>query len=110
MEKDFVAESSRGYFQSSAAQFNTAALVSVITGLNAILSQGVVMLIIQAEGQAMRWRDDGTAPTASVGMIIPAGGELLYTARNYQSLQLISITAGALVNVTAYAHTRTPGG
>ena len=30
--------------------------------------------IVQAEAAGVRWRDDGTAPTATVGMILPANG------------------------------------
>ena len=31
---------------------------------------GARLALIEAEGVAIRWRDDGTAPTASVGMTL----------------------------------------
>lgn len=57
--------------------------------------------IIQAEAQAVRWRDDGTAPTASVGMTIAAGGELRYDG-NLNAIRFIEVTASAKLNVSYY--------
>ena len=57
--------------------------------------------IIQAEAQAVRWRDDGTAPTTSVGMTIPAGGELRYDG-NLSAIRFIEVTATAKLNVSYY--------
>lgn len=59
--------------------------------------------IIQAEAQAIRWRDDGTAPTATVGMVIPAGGELRYDGADMSAIKLIQVTTGAIANVSYYA-------
>lgn len=58
--------------------------------------------LIQAEGADVRWRDDGTAPTASVGMLLPAGAELRYTGA-LAALRLIQASAGAVLNVSYYA-------
>lgn len=109
MESNFVAEHSLGYFQSAAGQFNTATLLSAITGLSAIMAKGPVLLLIQAEAQAFRWRDDGTDPTAAIGYNLAAGAELRYTARNYQSLKFISAVANGILNVTVYSHTKEMG-
>lgn len=57
--------------------------------------------IIQAEAQAVRWRDDGTDPTAAIGMTIPAGGELRYDG-NLAAIRFIQVTAGAILNVSYY--------
>jgi hypothetical protein len=59
-------------------------------------------VVIQAEAQAVRWRDDGAAPTASVGMTIPAGGELRYDG-NLAAIQFIEAAASAKLNVSYYA-------
>ena len=37
-----------------------------------------VFALIVAEGQAVRWRDDGTSPSASVGMPLAVGIPLQY--------------------------------
>lgn len=57
--------------------------------------------IIQAETQAVRWRDDGTAPTSTVGMVIAAGGELRYDG-NLSSIQFIEATASDKLNISYY--------
>ena len=58
--------------------------------------------IIQAEAQALRWRDDGVDPTTTVGMVIPAGGELRYDG-DLNKIRLINATAGAICNYALYA-------
>lgn len=57
--------------------------------------------IIQAEAQAVRWRDDGVAPTAAIGMTIAAGGELRYDG-NLTTIRFIEATASAKLNVSYY--------
>lgn len=59
-------------------------------------------VIIQAEAQALRWRDDGVAPTTTVGMTIPAGGELRYDG-DLKKIRLINAVAGAIANISYYA-------
>lgn len=63
---------------------------------------GAKAAIIQAEDQAVRWRDDGVAPTDSVGMLIPAGSELVYDGA-MSSIRFIEAAAGATLNVSFYA-------
>lgn len=109
MQSNFVAEVSLGYFQSSNTAFNSAALLSTISGLAAVMAKGPVMLRIQPEAQAVRWTDDGTVPTAAVGYNLAAGAELIYTARNYANLRFFSVANGAIINVVAYAHTKESG-
>ena len=58
--------------------------------------------IITAESQAVRWRDDGVAPTASVGMPLAAGATLQYDG-DLTRIQFIEQTAGAKINISYYA-------
>jgi hypothetical protein len=58
--------------------------------------------IITVETQAVRWRDDGIAPTTSVGMPIAAGATLQYDG-DLATIQFIEQTASAKINVTYYA-------
>jgi hypothetical protein len=58
--------------------------------------------IITAESQAVRWRDDGIAPTATVGMPLASGATLQYDG-DLTMIQFIQQTASAKINVTYYA-------
>lgn len=57
--------------------------------------------IIQAEAQAVRWRDDGTNPSATVGMTIASGGELRYDG-NLTTIRFFEAAASAKLNVSYY--------
>jgi len=58
--------------------------------------------LIIAEGQAVRWRDDDTAPTASVGMPLPIGVPLQYDG-DLTKIRFIEQVAGAKLNISYYA-------
>ena len=89
-----------GYQQVAAA--NTVAAFSLtIPGMSTNGPKPTTALI-QAETQGLRWRDDGTDPTTSVGMLIPAGQTLEY-AGPLTKLRLINATAGAIANISYYA-------
>lgn len=62
---------------------------------------GSRIAVIQAVGQAISWRDDGTAPTATIGMSIPAGGELVYDG-TLTAIRLIQVASGATANISYY--------
>jgi hypothetical protein len=58
--------------------------------------------IIQNNGTAaVRWRDDGTLPTAAVGMVLNAGAELDYVG-DISRIQFIQVAAGASLDVSLY--------
>lgn len=73
--------------------------LSAATGLT--IPAGALVALIQAETQNVRWRDDGTNPTASVGMIIGAGSTLPYTG-DLTAIKIIQTTASATLNVSYY--------
>lgn len=58
--------------------------------------------IITPEAQAVRWRDDGVAPTASVGMPLAAGVTLQYDG-DLSQIKFIEQTSGAKLNITYYS-------
>lgn len=60
------------------------------------------LAIITAETQAVRWRDDETAPTASVGMPLAAGATLQYDG-DLTKIRFIEQTASAKLNISYYA-------
>lgn len=58
--------------------------------------------VITPESQAVRWRDDGPAPTASVGMPLAAGVTLQYDG-DLKQIRFIEQLSGAKLNITYYA-------
>jgi hypothetical protein len=67
-------------------------------GLNA---KPVFALII-AEGAPVRWRDDGVAPTASVGMPIAVGVPLQYDG-DLTKIRFIQQSASGILNISYYS-------
>jgi hypothetical protein len=65
---------------------------------------GASFAVILAEAQNVRWRDDGVAPTAGVGMLLEAGVEFTYQG-DLSAVRFIEVTAGAKLNVSYYAAT-----
>lgn len=63
---------------------------------------GTVEAFVVCEGQSVRWRDDGTAPTASVGMLLPVSTPFPYIG-SIPKIQFIQTTASATCEVTYYA-------
>jgi hypothetical protein len=63
---------------------------------------GATMALIVPETQGIRWRDDGTNPTASVGMPVSAGAYLNYDG-DFNRIKFIEQTASAKINVSYYA-------
>lgn len=49
----------------------------------------------------VRWRDDGTAPTATTGISLAPGEKLVYDG-NLADIQLIEESASAKLNVSYY--------
>lgn len=74
--------------------------LSVAKGLT--VPPGTKYAIIQPESQAVRWRDDGPAPTASVGMEAPVGVDLFYDG-DLTKIRFIQVAASAKLNVSYYA-------
>lgn len=59
------------------------------------------LAVIQTEVSAVRWRDDETDPTSSVGMRLEPGQELQYDG-DLTRLTFIQETSGAILNISYY--------
>lgn len=77
-------------------------VATVTTAQRLSVPAGATMAIIQCEGQAVRWRDDGTAPTAAIGMRLVPGQNLEYDG-DLQRVTVIEETAGAKINISFYS-------
>ena len=77
-----------------------------ITSLSAsaalTVPSGATLALIVPETQNVRWRDDGTAPTSSVGMPIFVGASLSYDG-DLNRIRFIQQAASATLNVSYYA-------
>lgn len=76
-----------------------------ITSLSAAAAltvpSGAQLAVIECETQPVRWRDDGTNPTSSVGMLLNPGDVLIYDA-SFANIRFIETTASAKINVSYY--------
>jgi hypothetical protein len=73
--------------------------VSASVGLT--VPTGSVLALVQAQDQAVRWRDDGTDPTGTVGMVLSAGETLVYNG-DLSAIEFIETAASAKLNVSYY--------
>lgn len=85
-----------GYQQITSLSASTA--LTVPTGGD---GQVATLVVIRVETQGVRWRDDGTAPTSSVGMPLTAGDTFTYSG-DLSRLRFIEQTASAKINATYY--------
>lgn len=86
-----------GYCQLSVT---TAVLISTCSGG---IPLGAEYAYVTSEGAAIRWRDDGTAPTTTVGYPLSVGTQLAYGAL-LPLLQVIAQTGTATVNIAFYRY------
>lgn len=85
-----------GYCQLTSMSSSTG-LASCAGGVPATAT--VAQLCVEA--QAVRYRDDGTAPTATIGMPA-AAGTCFPISGNLSAIRFIQSTAGAILNVSFY--------
>ena len=76
-------------------------LPSTAKGLTAATYDGASYAVIQAEDQNVRWRDDGTDPTTSVGMVLAIGQQFAYYG-DLSAIKFLEETATAKLNVSYY--------
>lgn len=76
-------------------------IAGAATAQSLTVPEGARMALIQALTNNVRWRDDGTAPTATVGYQLAAGSELSYSG-NLGKIQLIEEAASTELNIAYY--------
>lgn len=64
--------------------------------------KGETVAIIKTSTQACRWRDDGTPPTASIGVPMLTSDPPFEYSGNLSTFQIIQQTAGAIVDIVYY--------
>lgn len=81
-----------GYQQITSLSSSTALKVPV----------GATMALIIPETQNVRWRDDGVAPTTTVGMPVLTNTSMSYDG-DLKAIRFIGVASGAILNVSYYA-------
>lgn len=79
---------------------STAALLSTVTGG---IPTGARLALITMETADARWRDDGTAPTTAIGMLMKANSwpPLAYNG-DLTAIQFIAVSGSPVLNVAFY--------
>src|SRR5262252_4861460 len=91
-----------GYTQIGSGALVSAQNVTVLSAGTGVALRNANFAVITAESQSLRWRDDGTAPTASVGNLIVTGTAPFEYFGNLSGLQLIGAAGGAIANISQY--------
>ena len=92
MEANYIAEKPLGYVQ----------LTSLAAATALTVPEGTSLIIFKPASQAIRFRDDGTDPTTTVGYPVAVGVEYRYTGRAGSRIRIIQQAASATVDVLFY--------
>lgn len=77
-------------------------ITSLGSAVGLTVPTGATLALIQAEAQDIRWRDDGSNPTASIGMYLAAGNSVYYVGP-LATFKAIEVTSGAILNILYYS-------
>lgn len=77
-------------------------LTSLASATALTVPEGARFALVQAETQAVRWRDDGTDPTGTVGVKIVVDAVLEYHG-DLTKIRFIEAAASAKLSVSYYA-------
>jgi hypothetical protein len=83
----------------------TLAATGLGAGLGATLAAiptGATYALLQAEAQAVRWRDDGVDPTTTVGMLLAAGGMQWLRNTDLSAVKILRAAAAGIINIAFY--------
>ena len=73
---------------------------TVATGLSP--PTGATWVLITVEGQSVRWCDDGTVPTSTVGQLAPVGTTMFYKINTLSAILFIQTAGSATLDVSYY--------
>ncbi len=87
-----------GYQQISAATLATATALTI--------PAGAMVAMVSVDTAGVRWRDDGTAPTAAIGMALigtaTASPTLAFAGASMSAVKFILISGSPVLNVSYY--------
>jgi hypothetical protein len=91
-----------GYQQILAATLAAATKLTLPVVANTGLVPGYAVIQCEVASAVVRWRDDGTNPTTTVGMTLAAPNELDYSG-DLTMITFIASTGSPILNITYYA-------
>ena len=78
-------------------------IVGLVAATTLTVPTGALYALVQAQSVDVRWRDDGVAPTATVGTLLAANAPPQGFVGNLAALQFIQTSAGtSTLNVSYY--------
>lgn len=83
-------------------QLTSVASSTLVSSCSGGIPARTAWAIICIDTNAIRWRDDGVAPTAAVGMPITAG-QCFYYSGTFATLRVIAQTGSPVVNISFYS-------
>ena len=87
----------------SASALGYQQITSLVTATALTIPAGTAFALITPQTQAVRWRDDGTDPTAAIGYPLEVGSELQYAASSLTRLKFIEQVPGAVLNIAYFS-------
>lgn len=77
-------------------------ITNLSTAVGLTIPKGTSYILFKPNAQAIRFRDDGTNPTASIGYPVAAGAEYIYTGNSPSELRFIQTATSATLDVLYY--------
>ena len=77
-------------------------ITNLSSAVGLTIPAGATLALIVPETQNVRWRDDGTDPTSTVGMPVYIGASLSYDG-DLNRIKFIQEAASAKLNISYYA-------
>ncbi len=87
------------------AQLTGMSAATTFASASVTIPAGTTHILMRAETQNVRWRDDGVAPTGTVGNLLATGDGAFLYGGPASKLQFIQATSGAILNVSFYSVT-----
>lgn len=76
-------------------------ITSLTTAQALTVPSGATVAFITCETAGVRYRDDGTAPTATIGMPLAAGGQLVYSG-SLSAIRFIAQSGSPVLDISYY--------
>lgn len=91
-------------FNAAPIAYQQITVTNTAIGISAPTKTGANAAMLQVEAAQIRWRDDGTDPTASVGMLMSPGDPPFPYSGNLSAIKFIRVSAtSGTLNASLYS-------